>query len=209
MKNRALIIVDLQNDFMPNGALPVPNGDEVIPIANAVQAHFEIIVASKDWHPVNHGSFATNHKGHIPGDVINLAGLSQVLWPAHCIQDSLGAEFVPGFDTHKITQVFYKGTDPKIDSYSTFFDNAHRKATGLADFLQKKKIVELYILGVATDYCVKYSVLDACHLGFKVYVIADGCRGINLKQDDSKHAFAEMKSAGARIIHSYEIDKAK
>lgn len=195
----ALILIDLQNDFMPDGALPVPNGNEVIPIANFIQTNFDLIIATKDWHPLNHGSFATNHKNQKPGDIIELAGLKQILWPIHCVQNTIGAEFVTSLDTTHITKIFHKGTDPAIDSYSAFFDNAHRRDTGLGQYLQEKGVKEIYLMGVATDYCVKYSVLDACELGFNVNVIEDGCRGINLHPDDSKQAFAEMRAAGAKI----------
>lgn len=205
MKQRALIIVDLQNDFMPGGSLEVPQGHEVIPIANAVQKHFDLIIATKDWHPEEHGSFAKNHPGHREGEVVNLAGLRQILWPRHCVQNSSGSEFVKDFDTSRITKVIHKGTDTQIDSYSTFFDNAHRRSTGLDQFLQEHNVEEVYILGVATDYCVKYSVLDARHLGYKTFVIEDACRGVNLKPDDSMKALEEMKSVGAEIIQSHEI----
>lgn len=202
---KALILVDLQNDFLPGGALPVPNGDEVIAIANALQNRFNLIIATQDWHPVNHGSFASNHPGHKPGEVVDLAGVPQILWPDHCVQNTNGAAFAPGFDIHRITKIFHKGTDPKIDSYSTFFDNAHRRATGLADYLREQGVTEVYLMGLATDYCVKYSVLDACQLGFKTYVIKDGCRGINLKPNDVADAFAEMKKMGATIIQGDDL----
>ncbi len=202
---RALILVDLQNDFMPGGSLPVTGGNEIMPIVNELQKYFDLIVATKDWHPVNHGSFASNHKGRKPGEQIELAGLPQTLWPDHCVQHTQGADFVNGLDTKRIHKIFHKGTDPNIDSYSTFFDNAHRKSTGLDDYLKKKGIEEVYILGVATDYCVKFSVLDACMLGFKTYIIADACRAVNLQSDDETHALAEMQSAGARVIKSNEI----
>lgn len=204
MKN-ALIIVDLQNDFLPGGSLPVPNGDQIIPIANTLQSHFEIVIATKDWHPEDHGSFAKNHPGHKPGDVVELNGLSQILWPTHCVQNSTGSEFSSDFDTSRITKIFYKGTNPKIDSYSAFFDNAHRQSTGLADYLKEKNVEEIYLLGLATDYCVKYSALDARHLGFQVTVIEDACRGIDLKTGDVDKALAEMKQAGVKIIRSKDI----
>lgn len=199
---RALIIVDLQNDFMPGGALEVPQGDQVVSIANTLQSRFDLVVATKDWHPSDHGSFAINHPGHKVGDSVNLAGLRQILWPPHCVQDFSGSEFVSTFNTERVAKVFYKGTDSSIDSYSTFFDNAHRKSTGLEQYLKQQKVDELYFLGLATDYCVKYSVLDACQLGFKVFVIADGCRGVNLMPDDSEKAFIAMQAAGAHIIQS-------
>jgi len=203
--NKALILVDLQNDFMPGGALAVAKGNEVTPIANQLQQQFDLIIATKDWHPVDHTSYASNHSGCEIGDIITLSGLSQVLWPNHCTQNTNGAEFTSDLDTSRINKIFYKGTDPNIDSYSAFFDNAHRKSTGLDDYLKKKGIEEVYILGLATDYCVKFSVLDACMLGFKTYVIADACRAVNLNPDDEQKAFKEMQNAGAIIINSTDV----
>lgn len=202
---KALIIVDLQNDFLPGGALPVPNGHEVIPVVNAVQHHFNFIVATKDWHPKDHGSFAVNHPGKKTGDVVTLNGIQQILWPAHCVQGTHGAEFAKDFDATRVTHVFHKGTDPTIDSYSTFFDNAHLRSTGLGEFLKEQGIDTVYISGLATDYCVKFSVLDARHLGFKVYVIEDACRGIELKPGDVEKSFQEMKEVGAKIIQSKDL----
>jgi nicotinamidase/pyrazinamidase len=198
----ALILVDLQNDFLPGGALAVPDGDAVIPIANQVQQAFDLIVATQDWHPRDHGSFAANHPGKKIGDVVDLSGLPQILWPVHCVQNTRGAEFVAGLRTNRITMVFRKGTDPGIDSYSTFFDNAHRRSTRLADYLRGQGVREVAILGLATDYCVKFSVLDARELGFDVRVIEDGCRGVNLKPSDAADAIEEMRRAGAAIVTS-------
>lgn len=199
---KALILVDIQNDFLPGGALAVSNGDEVIPVANHVSPKFELVFATQDWHPRDHGSFAANHPGKKVGDVVDLNGLSQILWPVHCVQNTRGAEFVAGLRTDRITMVFRKGTDPGIDSYSTFFDNAHRRSTGLADYLRGQGVREVAILGLATDYCVKFSVLDARELGFDVRVIEDGCRGVNLKPSDSADAIEEMRRAGAAIVTS-------
>src|SRR5688572_31794604 len=133
---KALILVDLQNDFLPGSALPVPSGDAVIPVANRVQRGFDLIVATQDWHPANHGSFASNHPNRTPGEHGELGGLPQVFWPVHCVQNSGGAAFAPGLETRRITRVFPKGTDPEIDSYSGFFDNGHKKSTGLGDYLR-------------------------------------------------------------------------
>ena len=202
---KALIIVDLQNDFLPGGALPVPNGDEVIPLANEVQRHFELVLATKDWHPSDHGSFAANHPSKKPGDRIMLDGIEQILWPVHCVQNTHGAGFAPSFDTTRIAHVFHKGIDPRIDSYSTFFDNAHRRHTGLADFLKKRGITDIYLMGLALDYCVKYSVLDARELGLNAYVILDGCRGIDLEPGDVDRALDEMKRVGAVLLTSSEL----
>jgi nicotinamidase/pyrazinamidase len=202
---KALIIVDLQNDFLPGGALPVPHGDEVIPVANELQRHFELVLATKDWHPPDHGSFAANHPGKEPGDRIILDGIEQILWPVHCVQNTLGAEFAPTFDTSRIAYVFHKGIERNIDSYSTLFDNAHRRHTGLAHYLKERSIKDIYLLGLALDYCVKYSALDARHLNLKTHVILDGCRGIELQAGDIDQALEEMKRAGAIILKSSDF----
>ena len=189
---KALILVDLQNDFMPGAALAVPQGDAVVPVANRLSEVFvasDLVVATQDWHPADHGSFASQHTGARPGDVIELDGLRQELWPDHCVAGTPGAEFHPSLDQAKVTRVFRKGSDPAIDSYSTFFDNARRKSTGLADFLHERNVDQIYIMGLATDYCVKFSVLDALSLGFKTCIIENGCRGINLQAGDVESAF--------------------
>jgi nicotinamidase/pyrazinamidase len=202
---KALVLVDLQNDFMPGGALPVKEGDQIIPIiTQLLKIKFDHIIASKDWHPKDHGSFAFTHRKE-PGEIIDLFGLEQILWPTHCVQGTHGAEFYPGWDKSKVEKIFYKGTDKNIDSYSTFFDNGHRKSTGLDDYLRQNKVKDVYLAGLATDYCVKYSVLDALKLGFNVYVIKDACKAINLHDDDEAQAFHEMEKSGARLILSKEI----
>jgi nicotinamidase/pyrazinamidase len=200
-----LIIVDLQNDFLPGGALPVPHGDEVIRVANELQKRFELVLATKDWHPPDHGSFAANHPGKKPGDRIILDGIEQILWPMHCVQNTHGAEFAPLFDTSRIAHVFHKGTEPQIDSYSTFFDNANRRHTGLAHYLEKRGIKNIYLMGLALDYCVKYSTLDARELGLNTHVIVDGCRGIELDTGDIDRALDEMKRAGAVLLKSSDL----
>jgi nicotinamidase/pyrazinamidase len=197
---KALLLVDLQNDFLPGGALGVSEGDQVIQVANRLQRRFELVVATQDWHPPDHGSFAANHPGKHPGEIIELHGLSQILWPVHCVQNTPGAAFAPGLDTSRFARVFRKGTDPKIDSYSTFYDNGHRRATGLGDFLRARKVTDLFIAGLATDYCVKFSALDAMALGLRVHVLANACRGVNLSPGDVAQAVAEMKKAGVEII---------
>ncbi len=201
----ALIIVDLQNDFLPGGALPVPQGDEVIPLANELQRRFELVLATQDWHPRDHGSFAANHPGKKPGDRNMLDGVEQILWPVHCVQNTHGAEFAPSFDTSRIAHVFHKGIDPRIDSYSTFFDNAHRRHTGLAHYLEKRGIKGIYLMGLALDYCVKYSMLDGRQLGLNTHVIVDGCRGIELEPGDIGRALDEMKRVGAVLLQSSDL----
>jgi len=202
---KALILVDLQNDFFPGGALPVPQGDEVLPVANAVQRGFGLIVATQDWHPADHGSFASNHPGRKPGDLIELHGLPQVLWPDHCVQGTRGAEFHGDVDLSRVTRVFRKATDPRIDSYSAFFDNGHLKATGLSEFLQAEGVQEIYIAGLATDYCVQFTAFDALKLGFRVHLLEDGVRGVNLSPNDSADAIEAMRAAGVDITRSAAI----
>ena len=202
MSKRALILVDIQYDFLPGGALAVAEGDAVVPVANAVQPKFDLIVATQDWHPPDHGSFASRYPGKRPGDMIELAGLPQVLWPDHCVQGSHGAEFHADLDRSRIARVFRKGTDPAIDSYSGFYDNAHRKSTGLGEYLKEEGVTDVYILGLATDYCVRWSALDAMKLGFRTHVIEDGCRGVELKPGDVASALREIRAAGAKITMS-------
>ena len=202
---RALLLVDLQYDFMPGGALAVARGDEVVEVASRLAPHFPTIVASQDWHSHDHASFAAQHPGKRPGDMIELGGQPQVLWPAHCVQGTRGAELHDGLAKVKITEVFKKGTDASIDSYSAFFDNGKQKATGLADWLRERWISRLYVMGLATDYCVKYTVLDARALGFDVWVIEDGCRAVDLKPGDGDRALLEMRGAGAIVCESGSI----
>jgi nicotinamidase/pyrazinamidase len=204
MRN-ALILVDIQNDFLPGGALAVKDGDAVVPVANRLQPAFELVVATQDWHPPDHGSFASNHPGRKPGDVSELGGLSQVLWPDHCMQGSRGAEFHRDLDLSRVARVFRKGTDPTIDSYSAFFDNAHRKSTGLGEWLREQNVTSVYLLGLATDYCVRWSALDAIQLGFRTHVIEDGCRGVELNPGDSAAAIEEVRRAGAEIMQSANV----
>jgi nicotinamidase/pyrazinamidase len=198
---KALILTDIQNDFVPGGALAVPKGDEIVPVANRLIPDYDLVVATQDWHPANHKSFANRHPGKNVGDIIELGGLEQVLWPDHCVQGTHGAELVEGLNKKRIDKIIHKGTDPNIDSYSTFFDNEHRKSTGLDKYLKEQSVDEVYIMGLATDYCVKYSVLDSINLGFKTYIILEGCRGIDMNPGDCEKAINEMKQAGAIVIN--------
>jgi nicotinamidase/pyrazinamidase len=208
---RALILVDIQNDFLPGGALAVPNGHHVIPVANKLISkkgtHFDLVVATQDWHPRHHGSFASNNPGKKPGELGKLGDLDQVMWPDHCVQGTPGAEFAAELSHKQIDHVVRKGTDATIDSYSGFFDNGRKKATGLADFLKDKGINEVFVLGLATDYCVKFTALDAKHHGFKTFFVVDGSRAVNLQQDHEEKAINEMKSAGIQIVTSDDILK--
>ena len=199
---RALAIIDLQNDFCPGGALAVKQGDEVVPIANRLSPLFPLVVASQDWHPPDHGSFAGNRPGRQPFDMDELGGLPQVLWPAHCVQGSHGAEFHPDLDRTRVARVFQKGTDPAIDSYSAFYDNGRRKSTGLADYLREHGVRELMLVGLATDYCVRFTALDGLWLGFDITVVEDGCRPVDVADGDGARALDEMRTAGATILNS-------
>jgi nicotinamidase/pyrazinamidase len=201
----ALILVDVENDFVPGGALPVPEGDTIVPLVNELQARFDLVVATQDWHPPDHGSFAANHPGRKVYEVIDLAGLPQVLWPVHCVQGTPGAELVPSLDASRIDRVFRKGTDPAIDSYSGFFDNGHRKATGLDDYLNGAGVRRVYVCGLAADYCVKFTALDARRLGFETFLIEDATRGVNVNPGDVGRAIDDMRAAGVVITTSVRI----
>ena len=199
----ALIIVDVQNDFVDGGALAVPGGREVIPVINGLQRSFGLVVATQDWHPANHASFAVNHPGRQPYEQIDLHGLPQTLWPVHCVQGTLGADFAPGLDRARWERVFQKGTDPEIDSYSGFFDNGHRRATGLGDYLRARGVEEVTVVGLATDYCVKFTALDARGLGLRVRLLTDACRGVEVRPGDTDRALAEMQSAGVALEQTF------
>lgn len=232
---RALILVDLQNDFCTGGALAVPHGEDVVPVANRLMSLADVVVATQDWHPAGHGSFAVNHPGRKPFELAELGGLPQVLWPAHCVQWTGGAQFHPGLDTRRIARVFPKGTDPGIDSYSGFFDNGfepqerigpaergdalrgigtpapprsvamdggaqrRRKATGLGDWLKDQRVDDVLVCGLATDYCVKATAIDAAGLGFRTTLIEDACRGVGLQPQDVAAALTAMRQAGVTI----------
>lgn len=191
-----LILVDLQNDFMSGGALAVPHGDSVVPLANALIPHFELVVATQDWHPPHHGSFASCHRNGKVGEVIDLAGLPQVLWPDHCVQKTSGAALSSALNAASVTRVFAKGTEPAIDSYSGFFDNGGEHSTGLGEYLRGQHVTHVFVMGLATDYCVKATALDAVRLGFRTTVVEDACRGVEVHQGDIERAWDEMAAAG-------------
>jgi nicotinamidase/pyrazinamidase len=205
----ALIVVDVQNDFLPGGALAVPEGDQVIPVANPLIDQFDLVVATQDWHPADHGSFAAQHPGKKVGEGIDLNGLKQVLWPVHCVQGTRGADFAEGLRSEKFAKVFCKGTDRDVDSYSGLYDNGHRRCTGLSEFLRQRGVREVFVLGLATDYCVKFTALDAAAEGFKVHLIQDGCRGVELKRGDVAGAIEEMRRAGVELTQSEDLLAAK
>lgn len=201
----ALILVDIQNDFLPGGALEAPEGDAVVPVANRLMIRFDLVAATQDWHPADHLSFASQHPGRQVGETIELDGLQQILWPDHCVQNTPGAEFPDGLDVDRIARVFRKGTDRRIDSYSGFFDNGRRNATGLGEFLKSKSVAAVHLVGLATDVCVKFTALDARSLGFETHLVLDGCRGVNLQPGDVDRAVEEMRSAGVHITDGDSI----
>ena len=197
---KALILVDIQNDFLPGGALAVPHGDEVVTVANEQQSHFDLIVATQDWHPADHQSFAVNHPGKRIGDLVRVNGVPQILWPVHCVQETSGADFAATLKRDQWARIFQKGVDREIDSYSGFFDNGRVKDTGLASYLRRQGVDSVFVMGLATDYCVKFTVLDAVSLGFRTHLILDGCRGVNLEPKDAHRAVEEMKAAGVFVM---------
>ena len=201
----ALLLVDIQNDFLPGGALAVADGDAVVPIANRLMPYFEQVVASQDWHPPRHLSFAVEHVGFEPFQVTELDGLEQILWPVHCVQGSPGASFASALDIAGIDHVVRKGTDARIDSYSAFFDNGHRQATGLVEHLRGGEIEHLVVLGLAADVCVQFTVLDALEQGFAVTLVRDGTRGVDMRPGDTQAAIDTMRAAGAQVTDSAEV----
>ncbi|GAA5507242.1 bifunctional nicotinamidase/pyrazinamidase [Novipirellula caenicola] len=204
-KREALILVDIQNDFLPGGALAVAKGDEVIPVANRCVPEFDNVIVTQDWHPPNHSSFVSNHPGRHVGDVVKVGDVDQVLWPDHCIQLSEGAAFADALEIRCDVAIFRKGTDAAMDSYSGFFDNGHKHATGLHDYLREHQIERLFVMGLATDYCVKFTALDAVMLNFETFLLIDGCRSVSQDPIQVDEAIDQMQAAGVQIIHSNEI----
>ncbi|RDC63773.1 bifunctional nicotinamidase/pyrazinamidase [Adhaeribacter pallidiroseus] len=200
---RALLLIDIQNDFLPGGALAVPHGHQIIPVVNQLQPHFDLVVATQDWHPAHHKSFASQHPGESVFSSIDLHGLPQVLWPDHCVQGTTGADFSEALEQRQIEAIFRKGTDPEIDSYSGFYDNGHRKSTGLADYLRGKQVRQVFVAGLAADFCVYFSVQDALREGFKTFLMEDATRPINA--EGFEKAKLEIHQRGGKIIQSGAI----
>ena len=196
-----LLIVDVQNDFCPGGALAVPNGDEVVPVINRLAARFDNVVLTQDWHPRGHASFASSHPGKKPFESIDLAYGKQVLWPDHCVQGTRGAAFHANLHTEKAQLVVRKGFHRDIDSYSAFLEADRETTTGLAGFLKEKGFRQLFVCGLATDFCVAWTALDGRATGFEVTVIEDACRAIDL-EGSLERAWAQMGTAGVKRVKS-------
>ena len=197
-----LILVDLQNDFFENGALAVPKSNEILEPVNKILDSFKLVIATKDWHPSDHRSFASNNTGVSVGELIELDGLTQIMWPDHCVQGSFGAMFHSNLKTQKIVKVFQKGCNINVDSYSGFYDNAKRGDTGLKSYLNEMNVNRLFIAGLATDYCVKFTALDSVASGFETFLIKDCCRAVNLDADDERSAIEVMRDYGVNIVES-------
>lgn len=200
-----LIVVDVQNDFLPGGALAVPEGDAVVEPINRMMERFHLVVATQDWHPADHGSFASQHEGRSPGDVIDLDGIDQILWPDHCVQGSPGASFASRLNVAGINRMIRKGGNPRIDSYSGFFENDHETATDLEAYLRDRGAGRIFVAGLATDYCVRFTALDALALGFETVLVVDACRAVNLSPGDSEAAITAIREAGGHIATSADL----
>lgn len=201
-----LIVVDVQNDFCPGGALAVPKGDEVVPVINRLAARFDNVVLTQDWHPRGHASFASSHPGKQPFETIDLAYGKQVLWPDHCVQGTSGSAFHPDLRTDRAQLVVRKGFHPDVDSYSGFLEADRSTTTGLAGYLKERGLRELYVCGLATDFCVAWTALDARATGFEVTVIEDACRAIDLEGSLAR-AWADLRAAGVQQANSAQLQR--
>ncbi|HTE34286.1 MAG TPA: bifunctional nicotinamidase/pyrazinamidase [Chryseolinea sp.] len=196
----ALILVDIQNDFVPGGTLAVNEGDKIIPLVNSLQRSFNLVVATQDWHPADHKSFASNHAGKTVFEKISLHGLDQVLWPDHCVQGTHGAELHVGLNTNQVEAIFRKGMDRDIDSYSGFYDNGSKRSTGLAGYLRERKVEKVFVCGLAADYCVAFTAKDALRENFKTYIIEDATKPID--PGGYQLLRSEILGAGGQVITS-------
>lgn len=198
----ALIVIDVQNDFCPGGALAVPGGDEIVPLVNTLMGRFPLVVATQDWHPPGHASFASSHPGKNPFDTIVMGEGMQTLWPDHCVQGTPGAELHPALDPRPPALVLRKGMDPLVDSYSAFRDNDRRCVTGLHGYLQARSVRTLFLCGLATDYCVHYTAVDARELDYDVSIIIDACRAIDAPTGSAARRLDELRRAGVVIVNA-------
>ncbi|TAI64189.1 bifunctional nicotinamidase/pyrazinamidase [Bradyrhizobium sp. Leo170] len=198
-----LLIIDVQNDFCPGGALAVADGDAVVPVVNRLAGRFDHVVLTQDWHPRGHSSFATSHQGSAPFETITMPYGPQTLWPEHCVQGTAGAAFHPQLSTDKAELVIRKGFRSAIDSYSAFHENDRTTPTGLAGYLRERGLKRIFMAGLATDYCVHYSALDARRLGFETVVVESGCRAIDLSGSLAA-AHAAMAAAGVQVVSNLD-----
>ncbi|MCL2491381.1 MAG: bifunctional nicotinamidase/pyrazinamidase [Coriobacteriia bacterium] len=205
LSDTALIVVDVQNDFCAGGALAVPDGDAIVPLANDLMDRFDLVVASLDYHPPGHGSFASAHEGSNVGDVVTLGAVDQLLWPDHCVADTYGSELHPDLLNEPITKFVLKGTDARVDSYSAFRDNASGGDTGLANYLREEGVTKVVIVGLALDYCVKFTALDAVAEGFDTTVVVDATRSVNVAPGDGEKAIAELRDGGVHIAYAATV----
>ncbi|HVU97089.1 MAG TPA: bifunctional nicotinamidase/pyrazinamidase [Puia sp.] len=196
----ALILVDIQNDFLKGGPLAVPDADAIVPLVNHLQDHFDLVVATQDWHPSGHRSFASGHPGKKPFEVVNLNGLPQTLWPDHCVQGTRGAGFPARLNMNKPEAIFRKGANPEIDSYSGFYDNGHRKSTGLAGYLRDRSVDTIYLAGLAGDICVYYTALDSLKAAFSTFIIEDATRPLN--RENFEKVMLDFQARGGKLIQS-------
>ncbi|MFW5737671.1 MAG: bifunctional nicotinamidase/pyrazinamidase [Spirochaetota bacterium] len=205
MSHTALIVVDVQNDFCPGGALAVSEGDQIVPVINKIAPLFDVVVATRDWHPSDHVSFASAHDGHEVGEAIEVNGMEQVLWPDHCVQASKGAGFHPDLDTAPINLILHKGTRTELDSYSGFLETDRTTSTGLEAYLKGLDVSEVTVCGLATDYCVFFTAMDAVDAGFKTRLVTDAVRGIDQPEGNVERTIGEMKDAGVTLVTSAEL----
>lgn len=205
----ALIVVDVQNDFCPGGALAVEYGDTIIPRINSLMRLFPLVIATKDWHPAGHVSFASSHSGKNPGDTVKSGGIDQQLWPDHCVQGTRGAQFHDDLDTRPVNLILHKGTKTDLDSYSAFFENDHATATGLESYLKGLGFESVYVVGLAEDVCVRFTAEDAVSLGFATHVIADCTRGVNIPDGSLSAARKSMQSKKVGYVQSADLRQAR
>jgi len=202
----ALLVIDVQNDFCPGGQLAVEGGDEVVPLINRIMGLFGLVAATQDWHPAGHLSFAVNHSGKKVFDAVEVCGIDQVLWPEHCIAGTRGAEFHSDLNSAAFNLILRKGRQKELDSYSAFLENDHKTSTGLEFYLKGLEVSRLFLCGIATDVCVYYSAIDGIALGFEVFVIEDGCRGIDTPPGTLKKRIDKMITEGVKVINSKELE---
>jgi nicotinamidase/pyrazinamidase len=201
----ALLVIDVQNDFCPGGSLAVPKADAIVPVVNRLMPLFPIVVATQDWHPRDHVSFASNHPGAKPFDVVERDGFSQTLWPDHCIQGTTGAALHAALEVVSVDLILRKGRDRELDSYSAFFENDRRTPTGLAGYLRELRVHRVYLSGLATDVCVYHSARDAVKLGLSVALVEDAARGIDVPAGSLSRRLIEMREAGVEIVHAADL----